>query len=62
MAFVSPVEAEEHALRVFDALHPAAADSFQALLRAAVAFACFDGELNGAPKVHGVSFSSGTKS
>ncbi len=46
--------AEEHALRAFDALHLATADSLQGVLRAAVTFACFDGALNGAAEVHGL--------
>ncbi len=40
--------AEEHALRAFDALHLATADSFQAAMRAPVLFVCFDVALNGA--------------
>lgn len=46
--------AEEHALRPFDALHLATADFLQAVLRAAVTFASFDDELNGAAEVHGL--------
>ncbi len=46
--------AEGHALRAFDALHLATADSLQAVLRAAVTFACFDTALNGAAEVHGL--------
>ena len=46
--------AEEHALCAFDALHLAAADSLQAVLGAAVTFACFDGALNEAAKVRGL--------
>jgi uncharacterized protein len=45
---------EEHALRAFDALHLATADSLQAVLRATVTFACFDGALNGAAKIRGL--------
>lgn len=45
---------EEHALRALDALHLATADSLQAVLRAAVTFACFDGALNGAAKIRGL--------
>jgi uncharacterized protein len=46
--------AEQHALRAFDALHLATADSLRAALRAAVIFACFDSALNGAAKTHGL--------
>jgi uncharacterized protein len=46
--------AEQHALRAFDALHLATADSLQATLRTAVTFACFDGALNGAAEVRGL--------
>jgi predicted nucleic acid-binding protein len=45
---------EEHALRALDALHLATADSLQAVLRAGVTFACFDGALNGAAKIRGL--------
>jgi uncharacterized protein len=45
---------EEHALRALDALHLATADNLQAVLRAAVTFACFDGALNGAAKKRGL--------
>ena len=45
---------EEHALRAFDALHLAAADSLQAALRTTVTFACFDGPLNGAARARGL--------
>lgn len=45
---------EEYALRAFDAVHLAAADSIQAALRAAVTFACFDGALNGAAAACGL--------
>jgi uncharacterized protein len=38
--------AERHALRALDALHLAAADSLQALVRVSVTFACFDRALN----------------
>jgi len=46
--------AEEHALRAFDALHLAAADSFQAAMRAPVLFACFDTALNRAALLRGL--------
>jgi predicted nucleic acid-binding protein len=45
---------EAHALRALDALHLATADSLQAVLRATVTFACFDGALNGAAKIRGL--------
>ena len=45
---------EEYALRALDALHLATADNLQAVLRAAVTLACFDGALNGAAKKRGL--------
>jgi uncharacterized protein len=45
---------EEHALRAFDALHLAAADSLQAVLRATVTFASFDDALNEAAQARGL--------
>jgi uncharacterized protein len=45
---------EEHALRAFDAIHLATAESLQSVLRAAVTFACFDGALNGAAHARGL--------
>ncbi|MGH7840617.1 MAG: type II toxin-antitoxin system VapC family toxin [Candidatus Binataceae bacterium] len=46
--------AEEHALRAFDAIHLATADSLQVALRAAVTFACFDSLLSDAAKLRGL--------
>jgi uncharacterized protein len=46
--------AEEHALRAFDAIHLAAAESLQVVLRIAVTFACFDGALNEAAGARGL--------
>ncbi len=45
---------EEHALRAFDALHLASADSLQATLGSLVTFACFDGALNRAAEARGL--------
>jgi predicted nucleic acid-binding protein len=45
---------EEHALRAYDALHLATADSLKAILRTAVTFACFDGALNEAAEMRGL--------
>jgi predicted nucleic acid-binding protein len=44
----------EHALRALDALHLASADNLQAVLRAEVTVAGFDGVLNGAAKKRGL--------
>jgi uncharacterized protein len=46
--------AEELALRAFDALHLASADSLQAAIHAPVVFACFDAALNGAAQLRGL--------
>jgi uncharacterized protein len=46
--------AAEHALRAFDAVHLASADSLRTVLRVAVTFACFDNALNGAAKLCGL--------
>ncbi len=51
---------DEHALRAFDALHLAAADSLQAVLRTTVTFACFDGALNVAAQARGLETLSQT--
>ena len=45
---------EEHALRAFDAIHLASADSLQAILGGKVTFACFDDALNRAAQVRGL--------
>ena len=45
---------EEHALRAFDALHLASADSLQAMLGSMVTFACFDDALNRAAQARGL--------
>lgn len=44
---------EEHALRAFDALHLAAAETLMYLIGAAVTFACFDSALNLAARSRG---------
>lgn len=53
--------AEEYALRALDALHLAAAESLQIVLRARVTFACFDDALSRAAEMRGLELLLGNR-